>query len=235
MAENGVEIALHLHGMRYSRMKRPAWLGSLTFEEQREAIGMAKADLEDVTGMPCLGYRACYASANHFTYPVLEALGFTWASTSARGSYKPEIYARWSGGWPFSYHPSRKNMLVPGDMEIYEIPITRGLRTIFQGDPDRPLDMRVETPPEIAGPGGSTFQKVIEENLVEMDRRDQPVRAILGASHNTNPYADPASHQHRNLVDVCRLAREAVEARKSRFLPSSFLEIRQEAERVGAF
>lgn len=234
-AERGIEIALHLHGLRYSRMKKPAWLGSLGRAEQCEAIRMAKEDLEDVTGRPCLGYRACYASANHHTYPLLEELGFQWASTSASGSYKPEIYARWAGGWPFPYHPSRQNKLVPGDLRLYEIPDTRGLHTFFMGNPDRPLDMRVETPPEIAGPGGAAFRAVIAENLVEMERRDQPVRVIIGASHNSNPYSDTRTFQHQNLSNVCRLAREVAEQRGYLFTPASFLQIRQEADRVDAF
>jgi hypothetical protein len=235
MAKHGIEIGLHIHGMRYSRVKKPAWLGSLGYDDQREIIRMAKQDLEDVIGKPCLGYRACYASANHFTYPIIQELGFQWASTSASGSYKPEIYARWAGGWPFPYHPSRKNMLIPGDLAVYEITLTRGLHTFFMGNPDRPLDMRAETPPEIVGSDGKNFRRIIEENLVEMDRVDQPVRVIIGASHNTNPYADPLSYQHKNLWHVCHLVRELCQTRGYEFIPASFLQIKQEADRVDAF
>lgn len=235
MADAGIEIALHLHGMRYSRMVQPAWLGALDYAAQREALRRAKEDLEDVIGQPCLGYRACYASANHHTYPALESLGFTWASTSASGSYKPDIFAEWAGGWPFPYHPSRQNKLIPGDMALYEMPNTRGIRICFEGDPDRPLDMRAETPPAIAGPDGALFRAVIEENLTEMERRDQPVRALISASHNTNPYADRASFQHKNLVRVCELARACAAARGLEFVPARFLDIKAEAERIGAF
>jgi hypothetical protein len=235
MAERGIEIGLHLNGMRYSRMKKPVWLGSLGYEQQREAIRMAKEDLESVTGKACLGYRACYASANHYTFPVLEELGFQWSSTSASGSYKPEIYACWAGGWPFPYHPSRKNKLVPGDLKIYEITLSRGLHIFFMGNPDRPLDMRVETPPEIVGPEGANFRAIMEENLIEMQRCDQPVRVLMSASHNTNPYADPASFQHKNLMYVCHLAKEVCLNHGSEFVPSSFLDVMQAAERVDAF
>jgi hypothetical protein len=235
MADRGIEIALHLNGMRYSRMKKPAWLGSLGFEEQREAIRMAKEDLEGVIGKPCLGYRACYASTNHYTYPVLEDLGFVWASTSASGSYKPEIYERWAGGWPFPYHPSRKNMLVPGDLKLYEITLTSGLHIFFMGNPDRPLDMRAETPLNISGPLYATWWRLIEENLLEMEKRDQPVRVIIGASHNTSLYDDPASLAHQNVARVSAMTREICDLKSYEFIPASFLEIKQEADRVGAF
>jgi hypothetical protein len=151
------------------------------------------------------------------------------------GSYKPKVYALWAGGWPFPYHPSPKNKLVPGDLKIYEIPITNGIHTFFQGDPDRPMDMRVETPPDLVGPDGEVFRRIIDENLVEMERRDQPVRAIIGGSHNTNPYADPASFQHQNLRWVCAHTRAATEAGGYTFIPARFIEIRVEADHIGAF
>jgi hypothetical protein len=53
-----------------------------------------------------------------------------------------------------------------------------------------------------------TFGKYMGENLLEMDMVDLPVRVIIGASHNTNPYADPLSFQHKNLWQVYHLARE---------------------------
>jgi hypothetical protein len=235
MAERGVEIALHLNGLRYSRIRRPAWLGSMPREEQREALRVAKADLEDTLGRPCLGYRACYTSTNHDTFPICEELGFTWTSTSAAGSYKPQFYACWAGGWPFPYHPSHKNKLVPGDLKLYEMPIARGIRTMHQGDPDRPLDLRAETPPAVAGERSEVFRRIIEEQIAEMKRRDQPVCGLFGASHNTSRFADPATHAHRNLIAVCRDTRALAEAEGYEFTPSSFLKVREHAETVGAF
>lgn len=234
LAEAGVEIGLHLNGMRYSRLQ-PEWLGAMPYESQLEAYRLAKSDVEQVTGQPCPGYRACYASTNHSTFPALEAAGFTWTSTSAPGTYKPEIFARWAGGWPFPHHPSRQNQLIPGDMSLYEIPVTRGIRTTFQGDPDRPLDMRFETPPEIVGPGGAAFRQIIEENLREMERRDQPLRAIIGASHNTNPYAAGDSFQRQNLRWVYEHAVAACAAHGYELVPASFADIKAAAEQADAF
>ena len=84
MADAGIEVALHLNGLRYSRLTgdQAKWMGAMTRDEQFEALRMAKADIEDVIGQPCRGYRACYASANNDTFPICEALGFEWTSTS---------------------------------------------------------------------------------------------------------------------------------------------------------
>lgn len=235
MADRGIEIGLHLNSMRYSRMQEPAWLGSLSYQQQVEVLRMAKSDLEDVIGRPVLGFRACYASANHATFPAVEDTGFQWTSTSGNGNYRPEVFECWSGAWPFSYHPSRKNMLVPGDMQIYEMPINHGIRLHFQGDPNRRLDMRAETPLHISGPFYAAWWQLIEENLLEMEKRDQPVRAIIAASHNTSLYGDPDSLAHRNVTRVGELVREICELKGYAFVPATFLAIRQEAGRVSAF
>ena len=235
MAEAGVETALHLNGMRYSRMKRPAWLGSLSYKEQLDAYRMAKADLEDATGKPCLGYRACYASANHYTFPALEDAGFVWTSVSACGNHRPEVFECWSLAWRFPHHTSRVNRFIPGDMKLYDVPIQRGIHARFEGSPDRFLDARAETPPAMAGPNQEMFGQIIEENLNEMERCDQPVRVVMSASHNTNPYADRASFQCRNVIGFCRQARDISEGRGYDFVPASFMEVKQEADVIGAF
>lgn len=234
LSDEGIEIALHLNGMRYTRME-PAWLGSLSYPEQYEAIRAAKEDLEQVTGKPCLGYRACYVSANDDTYPILEALGFTWASNTAVGTYKPEIYARWAGCWPFPHHASRQNRLIPGDLDLYEIPKTRGMSVFFNNNPDRPLDMRAETPPEAIGPGGENWRKIITENLVEMEKRDQPVRVVMSGSHNTCLFGDRQGLHHHNLRLFCELAQEVCTKRGYRMVPSSYLAVLETAIRMDAF
>ncbi|MGI6277072.1 MAG: polysaccharide deacetylase family protein [Brevefilum fermentans] len=235
MAENGVEIGLHLHTMRYSKMKNPNWLGALSFDEQLEALKMAKSDLEDVIGQPCLGFRACYASANDLTFCAVASAGFKWTSTSANGSYKPEIYACWAGGWPFPYFPSSKNKLVPGEMDIYEMPITHGLTLFFNNDKNRPLDMRAETPLDVSGPFFVKWRILIEENLFEMEKRNQPVRAVIGASHNTNPYGKVGSLERNNVVRVCQLTQEISERKRYAFTPASFDQIYVEAKKLDAF
>jgi hypothetical protein len=126
-------------------------------------------------------------------------------------------------------------MLIPGDLAVYEFTLTRGLHTFFMGILYRLLDMRAETTPEVVGSDGNKFRKIMEENLLEMDRVDLPVRVIIGTSHKTYPYADPLSFQHKNLWQVCHLARELCHAHSYEFIPANFLQIKQKAGRVDAF
>ncbi len=236
VAAAGVEIGLHLNGLRYSRLRgaRAQWLGAMARDDQREALHLAKTDLEQALGQPCRGYRACYGSANDDTFPLLEELGFAWASNTA-GRYRPEFFACWPGSWRYPHHASRQCKLIPGDLRLYEMPITGGLRTFFPGNSDQPLDLRAETRPEILGEQREKLRAVIAENIVEMQRRACPVRAIVAGSHNTNPFGDRASHQSQTLDWVVRHARDLAAEHGLAFTPARFEDIRTEAERVGAF
>lgn len=236
LADAGIEIALHLNGLRYSRLTgdRAKWLGAMSYAEQREALCMAKHDLEDAIGKPCLGYRACYGSANDDTFPICEELGFAWTS-NASGRNRPEFHANWSGSLPYPHRTCRTSKLIAGDLELCEIPVTSGLRIFYDGNPQQPLDLRVETPPGKLGEDRQRLRAVMEDNLIEMERRNVPVRAIIGASHNTNPFDDPSAHQSQNLDWVVRHARELAAKHGCEFMPAPFGTIREEAERTGAW
>lgn len=236
LADAGVEVALHLNGLRYSKLTgdRAKWLGEMSEDEQRDALRIAKADLEDTLGRPVMGYRACYGSANADTLRLCDELGFRWASNSSN-RYRPEFAANWSGSWPFAHHASRHSNLICGDLPLFEIPVTVGVTVYYDEAIRQPLDLRVETPPERLGEDRAQLRAVIEENLTEMERRAVPVRAIIGASHNTNPYGVPETHQAQNLAWVVRHTRERAAARGWTVAPVSFLQMTEEGARVGSY
>ena len=235
LAGAGIEVALHLNGLRYSRLRgnRAKWLGEMSCGEQREALRMGKQDLEDVVGKPCLGYRACYGSANDDTFPMCEELDFTWAS-NASGRNRPDFFANWAGSCPHPHHTNRTCKLVPGDMKLYEIPVTSGLKTFHEGNPNQPLDLRAETPPSVIGEKREIYRNVILENIIEMQQQNAPVRAITVASHNTNPYGDQSTYQSQNLAWVVEHTRQLAREHALEFTPARFVEIKAEADRVGA-
>jgi hypothetical protein len=235
-AAAGVEIGLHLNGLRYSRLRGESakWLGAMTRAEQLEALRQGKQDVEDAVGRPCLGYRACYGSANDDTFAILEELGFFWASNCGT-RYRPEFHAKWAGSWRYPHRASRRCKLIPGDLRLYEIPVTCGLKTLFSTNPDQPLDLRAEASPELVGEKREKLRDVIAENLDEMDRQESPVRAIIGMSHNTNPFRDRRTHQSQNLDWVVQYTKALAAKHKLLFTPAPFATILTEALRVDAY
>ncbi len=236
MAEAGIEIALHLNGLRYSRLTgdQAKWLGEMTYTQQKDAIARAKQDLEDVIEKPCMGYRACYGSANDDTFKIIDELGFTWAS-NARGRYRAETFANWCGSWPYPHYASDKSKLIPGNLNVFEIPITVGVDTFLEGDRNKPFDLRVETPVALTGEDRHVHRQAIEENLVQMQRMNIPLPVIIGASHNTSDYGDFACDRSRNLRWIVRHTRELSEQHSLAFTPASFERMLREAQQVDSY
>jgi hypothetical protein len=229
-ADNGVEVALHLNGLRYSRLTgdNAKWLGEMTYDQQHEAIRIAKADLEETLGRRCTGYRACYGSANNDTFAILDSLGFEWASNSSR-RYRPEFFANWGGSWPYPHHASAKSNLICGNLALYEMPVTTGVETVFDQKLKQPLDLRVETPVAILGEDRRLLRNVIEENLIDMERRASPVRLIVGGSHNTSPYNDRTNYRAVNLDFVVKFSRELAGVYGLEFTPAKFQTVHRHA------
>ncbi len=236
MADSGIEIGLHLNGLRYSRLRGDdaKWLGEMNRDQQHRALSMAKADLEDAIERPVHGYRACYGSSNHDTFGLCEDVGFTWTS-NASTRYRPEFFANWTGSFRYPHHTSRKSKLICGDMDLFEVPVTTGIDVFFDESIRQPLDLRSETPPKRLGPDRAKLRAVIDENIVRMQRCDIPVRAICGASHNTNPFGDRTTHQSQNVGWVVRHTKELAGEHDMAFTPASFETMRQYALQVESY
>ena len=95
--------------------------------------------------------------------------------------------------------------------------------------------MRVETPVEIRGKNFELFSQIISENVFEMEKRDQPIRVIIGASHNTNLYGDPSSLAFYNLEGATSLAKEITLQAGHSFVPARFNTIKNKALEINAF
>ena len=54
LADQHIEIALHLHGKRYSRISNNKWMGEMTYQEQKAAIQAAKGYSTALPGISCL-------------------------------------------------------------------------------------------------------------------------------------------------------------------------------------
>lgn len=223
MADYGVEIALHLNGLRYSRLTgdRAKWLGAMSDDEQREALRMGREDLADTLGRGIAGYRACYGSTNAATLGICHDVGFTWTS-NASNRHRPEFHAYWSGSWRYAHRASAASNLICGDLPLVEIPITVGIETFYDNSTRHPLDLRVETPVDRLGDGREVLRDVIEENIVEMERRSIPVRTIIGASHNTSDYGNTRDARSETLRNIIEHTKTLADARGLDFQPSSF-------------
>ena len=236
VADSGIEVGLHLNGLRYSKLTgdQAKWLGAMSVDEQTEALRMGKEDLEDSLGRPVQGYRACYGSANSQTLGICDEVGFTWTS-NASNRHRPEFHAYWSGSWRYAHHASAQSNLICGSLDLFEIPITVGIHEYYDASIRQPLDLRVESPPTVVGEGRKRLRAVISENLDEMAQRETPIRTIIGASPNTCAFNDTSTHESQNLGWVVQHTRDLAVEHDLAFTPANFDAMRQQGEAVDSY
>lgn len=83
--------------------------------------------------------------------------------TWPRGRYRAETFANWWGSWSYPHHASSKSKLIPGNLNVFEVPITCGVAMFLEEDRNKPLDLRVETPVALAGEDRGVLRQIIEE------------------------------------------------------------------------
>ena len=237
----GIELGLQLEVRNFDGYALNKGLGEYDREELVEILTRAKKVWEDAVGLPCETFRACCASFNDHIFPILEELGFKQTSCAAPYRYFPEDpHLSWWGAYRYPHHTNRKSRLRVGEMKLYEIPVTRDhWRWIWGGR--APFDLRADW-----RPGPSPFDPkvpwdpkgyipTIYDNIEDQLKCEQPIIAIIGATHNTQVMTDLNHYARKNLEFIIDYTRRAAEKFGLEFTPSSFENIRKEAERIDAF
>ncbi len=79
------------------------------------------------------------------------------------------------------------------------------------------------------------FHRSLSKTSPKWRKGNQPIRVIIGASHNTNLYGDPLSLAFQNLEGATRLAKEKTLDAGHSFVPASFNTIKNRALEINAF
>lgn len=240
MERNGCWQALHFQVRGY----RPPgatedydWVRPMTwydFEEQLTAITLAKDDWEQSMGMAADSFGACCAQANDFTFPILADLGFRQCYVTAPGRWNPsfEIGHFWHGAFPHTRHCSSKSRLVPGELDLYEFPITRGLEQIPAGAPDTwtVTDCRAE-----AELSFEATMAICEASVRDQMRRDHPVLYLHNPTHNTWDVTDRSSGRRRAIETTIEVGYALAEKLELELTPATLAELHAEADRLNAY
>jgi len=160
LAQQGFSQALHfqVRGYRAPGAKQDYdWQRDLSlydYDEQKAVLTIAKDHWEQAMGMAAEDFGACCAQANDHTFPILAELGFRQSYCSVPGRYDPQAGHYWWGAFAHSHHTSAKSRLICGDLDLYEIPVTRDLQPIAGPRPRtwRTRDFRAESELGFEGP-----------------------------------------------------------------------------------
>ncbi|MDP2983570.1 MAG: polysaccharide deacetylase family protein [Candidatus Latescibacter sp.] len=212
----GHEIGLHLHPAEEGYCEFAGVMGP---EEQSEVTAKARDRWAQVMGMAPLSFCMGYASANDYTYAVLEELGFRYGQVSLPGRRIPETASVWQGAPLTIHYTHRFNRLLSGNMDFVEVPHTIDPESYMWGG-KHPQDLRVELVD--AKNHWYTIQKAV---LRQKDDEAVPVKIIRGVTHNTFDYTDPANFRRQTLLGMIESTRDILENAGCGMQPATLGEI----------
>jgi len=184
LEREGFELGLQFHCGNFRDLSFRKYLGSYSQEEQRRTLGLVKADWNEALGRPPKSFRAGYLSMNDDTYKILYELGFRQSSSCKPERNIPAVYAVWVGAYPYARHVDPNNRLIPGNLELYEIPLTVNWEKRRAGWGD-PLDLRVEAPCSL-----NDHRETIDTNIDKMIRLKVPMKTLVAITHNTENFLE---------------------------------------------
>lgn len=186
---------LHLHPWKFDEQRYRAHFGGLTQSEQRDILREASALYEKHMGRRPRYFRPGTFSANDFTFPVLEELGFDGGSVSAPERNFPDLNANWVGAPRDPHRAHRCFRQRSGSLGFVNIPLTSDFETdgILNGRP-YPRDLRPDYPDDEAG-----FSRIVENIVGQVLGRNPGTPVVNIVTHNDNDFSDPENRIARNL------------------------------------
>ena len=238
MAEAGYWQALHfqIRGYRPQGASQDYdWdrtLAAYDYDEQKEAIQIAKDEWEQALGMEAQDFGACCAAANDYTFPILAELGFRQCYCSGPGRYNPDAGQVWWGAFPHSHHVSSKSRLVCGELDLYEFTVTRSLKPVPGPAPGtwRVQDFRAEY--EM---GFDEIMELADASITDMLMRDHPILYIHAPTHNTWDVGDRTSPRRKAIETTIDVVYALAEKHGLDLVPATLKDMHEEADRLNAY
>ena len=208
LRQRGCEVAMLCHPQLSGYQ---SYLGSYSYDRQREIVGLAKTTWEQQLGEPAVTFRPGFFSANDYTFHVLCMEGFRQGSCSLPGRMDNDQCSMWFGSYPFVRHTDPLDRTAQGTMEFLELPVTSDFEaaSYLSHGTYTPPHLRIEEPEVHA-----YARRLIERQLDKMGEDDVPLRVISFVTSNLVGWGkedDPHTERLRNL---CAMLREVADERE---------------------
>ena len=210
LASQGLEIGLHYHPQEEGHRD---FCGAYSEIEQMVMYSEATTKLSDSVGFQPRTFRTGSCSANDATFPVTEELGYTSCSHSMPGRNMANLRSNWVGAPHNPHFTHSANRLLPGSMDLVEVPITT--------DPDSMLwsgghaqDLRVELF------DAKNHRFMIDKMLRRERDRPAPVKSIVTLTHNIFDYSDSGDFRHQTMKQMIEDFAELAEIHRLNLISS---------------
>ena len=193
LPDRGHEVGLHLHPGDEGYFE---FAGVMSPEEQYELVSVAKKRWTEAMGFEPVCFCMGYASANDYTYGVLEDLGFKYGQVGLPGRRLVETACVWEGEPLDIHYANRYNRLLPGQLDFVDVPHTIDPESYMWGG-KHPQDLRVELV-DAKNHWYTAYKSVMRQ----VNDDSIPVKVLRGVTHNTFDYSDCENFRRQTLIGM---------------------------------
>lgn len=211
----GHEVGLHIHP---ADMGYEEFFGVQSGETQKKILIEASDSFAQAMGRKPVSFCPGYASANDFTFGVLEELDFTHGMVSLPTRNLPQCACIWASAPLDPHYPHRYNRSLVGDVDFVELPVTVDPESRMWGG-GHPQDLRVELVD--AKNHWFTMNKAVQRQL----GAKAPLVQLHAITHNIFDYSAPENFRRETYVGMVEGARQIAAANELHFQAATLAEM----------
>ncbi len=212
LPQRGHEVGLHLHPVDEGFFEFTGVMGP---DEQREMITVTKLRWADAMGYEPKSFCMGYATANDFTYAILDELGFTHGQVGVPGRTVHDTACFWEG-FPMDIHyANRYNRMYPGDLDFIDIPYTIDPESRIWGG-KACLALYIEQV------DAKNHWYTINKSVQRQKHDDSiPVKFIRTVTHNFHDFANPKDFRGQTLTGIIEGIQSILEDEGCELVPAT--------------
>jgi len=202
LEESGHEIGLHIHP---KDLGYDEFLGVQSGVMQKRILSEAMDIWAQAMNRAPKSFCPGYASANDFTFAVLEELGFTHGMVSIPTRDLPQCASLWASA-PFDPHyPHRYNRSLIGDVDFVNLPPTVDAGSRMWGGA-HPQDLRVELV------DAKNHWHTMNKAVARQQTQDTPLLQLHAITHNVFEYSDENNFRRETLIGMIEGAKQIAQS-----------------------
>jgi hypothetical protein len=201
LAARGHEIGLHVHP---ADMGYDEFFGVQGPEAQKKILVEAMDRFAQAMECRPLSFCPGYASANDYTFGVLEELGFTHGMVSVPTRNLRQCASLWPSSPLDPHYPHRYNRSLCGDVNFVDLPVTVDADSRMWGGM-HPQDLRIELVD--AKNHWYTMDKAVKRQKAE----NTPLCQLHAATHNVFEFGKAEDFRRETYVRMVSAARQIAE------------------------
>ena len=215
LESQGHEIGLHIHP---KDLGYEEFFGVQSGATQKQILCEAMEIWAQAMGRKPTSFCPGYASANDYTFGVLEELDFTHGMCSIPTRDLPQCACLWASAPLDPHYPHRFNRSLIGDVDFVELPLTVDADSRMWGGA-HPQDLRVE----LVDAKNHWF--TMNKAIARQRAGSTPLVQLHAVTHNIFDFSDPYNFRRETFIGMVNGAKQIAETNELEFQGATLKEM----------